>query len=454
MKKSKAMAEVRKKGNKGGFALSYAKNINGNVGKSNIQTHLTGKDIIYEVRTGATAPADSVITQVVQLNPQTVLEGTRLRQFAPLFQRYRFTKFTLRYLPVVNVEYIGSAIAAYMADPTQELSGSGLSLIQNVTQLPFRGIFSCWKQGVFTVKPSDMVTAPGMKFCCDPTEEADNVEVYQGKLYFISDNLTTANTLYGRWELDWGVEFYDPIITKAFNSTYYIFNSDTNVGQSSPWGQNQSGAYIGDNTLATLSYNGTNSVLTFPDNGQYLVEVYYPGSSSTGLTSSSVVTPSTGTTVTQTYIAYTNAQTGKYWRINVVAPDNGNIAVHDTAGTHNGSVTIEVLKIGSGPSPSAPLVESRKTLSRKVAELEKRLSAILSITPPSFPSFPGIQLTGESQTSTAVIGEMTDGNNPPKAIVVMESSSTSNGPVVVDAMSRKKNRKVKKRCDSEDDYEA
>lgn len=437
------MAKARTQGNKGGFALSYAKNVKQNVGRSNIQSHLTGKDIIYEVRTGGTPYTGAQITQIVNLNPNTVLAGTRLRQFAPLFQRFRFTKFVLRYLPVVNVEYVGSAIAAYVADPTQDLSGTDLSLVQSVTQLPFRGIFNCWKEGTFSVKPSDMVTAPGMKFCCDPTEESDNVETYQGKLYFVSDNLTSANTLYGRWELDWGVEFYDPIITKAFNSTYVNFNSNTTVGQSSPWGTAWDGINLtGDPSLATLSSDGSNSIITFPDNGQYIVSIYYPSTSSTGLTSSSTL--NTSGTISYSYVAYTNAQTGKMWRINVTVGDNGYLACSDSSGNHVGYAVILVVRIGPGPNATT-LSASKKMLAKKVADLEEKLARVLSmVTPPSFPSFPGIQLTGENQTSTSVVGEITDGNSPVKTVVYQESSSTSCGPVVVDALSKKKKKKAKK----------
>lgn len=449
-KQPKVAKKVSKRS--GGMALSYAQNVSPSVGKSNIQSHLTGKDIIYEVRTGAAPYAGALVTLVVNLNPNTILAGTRLRQFAPLFQRFRFTKFVLRYLPVVNVEYIGQAICAYVADPTQDLTGTDLSLVQNVTQLAFKGMFNCWKGGTFSVRPSDMVTAPGMKFCCDPTEEADNVETYQGKLYFISDNLTTANTLYGRWELDWGVEFYDPIITKALNATFLVFNSNTATGQSSPWGQASSGNYIGDSSLATLSYSGTDSVLTFPDNGEYLIEVYYPGSASTGLTSSSTIAAGTGGTIVSSYIAYTNAQTGKFWRVDAVVPDNGTVLCHDSAGTHSGAVTIEVLRIGPGPAASLAQA-SKKSLSKKIASLEDQLNRVLkmvgqtgaqAVVPPPFPSYPGIQLAGEAQSSTSVVGEISDGNNPLKTVVVEESESSAIGPEIVGAPVEKKKRKMKK----------
>jgi hypothetical protein len=356
--------------------------------------------------------------------------------------RFRFTKFILKYIPVVNVEYVGSACVGYVADPTQDLSGVDLSLMQNLTQLDFKGVFNCWQKGSFSVKPSDMVAAPGMKYCCDPTEESDNVETYQGKLYFVSDNLTTANTLYGRWELDWGVEFYNPIITKAFNSTVFFFNADTNVGQSSPWGRSISAPILGDPSLVTLTYSGTDSVLTFADNGQYYVTVYYPGSLCTGMTASSTL-GGTATSVSS-FIAYTGAQTGKVWNISCTVSDNGTLTCHDSAGTHAGFPVIQITRVGPGPNALTAAKASKKQLTRELAELKAQVASMIKmVTAPSFPSFPSIQLTGESQTSTSVVGEITDGNGPPKAIVIEESASTSYGPVVVDALSKKKQTKKK-----------
>ena len=443
--------------------LSKAQKLANNIGKSNIQTCISGKDIIYEVQTGATTFTSAVITSVVNISPLTLLSGTRLQQFAPLFQRYRFKKFILRYLPIVNVQYNGNACVAYMADPTQELSGSGLPLMQSLTQMAFRSVVPCWRSGSFSVKASDMVFAAGAKYCCDPTEESDSVEKYQGTLYFISDNLVTVNTLYGRWELDWEVEFYDPIITKANNGTYLFGGSSSDCGLSKPWGSSMS-TLLGDASLATLSTNGTDSLLTLPDNGQYFLTVYYPlTAGGAGLTNSTVTSNSVGITFISGVVQYCDAQVGKLWVYQFYATDGAVLAVHDTSGTHpSGSARLFLCKVGPGQLPSA--LNSKKALGRKISELEKKLEALTFwhstveksspfslFSPPPFPAYPSPQVVeGTAQSSTETVGVITDGNSPPKDVEILSSASSAIGPLIAPVLKKKKKLTFVQASDEED----
>ena len=430
--------------------MSYAKSMGKKIGHSTINTCISGNDIIYEVAT-TTAITTPVIMGSLNVSPSSLLGGSRISQFAPLFQRYRFKRFNLTYKPVVNVQYNGDVVLGYVADPTQELSGTGLALLQSDTQLSFKAVIPCWKNGGLSIRPSDMTTAPGMKFCCDPTEEADDVERYQGRLYFIADNLNSANTTYGRWFLDWEVEFYDPIITKANNGTVFYGGTTPDAALAKPFGSAINLVIAGDPSVFSLSANGTDNVLTFPDNGDYLIQfVYLVGTGGAALTSSSTIAISAGSTVTTAIVETCLTATAKTWWIRISCADNAQLTIHDTSGTHptsDGRIT--VMRFGPGVVPGA--LTSKKALARQLREFSEQLSKLmtyqLSLTPPSFPTFPGLQGPAESQTSSSAVAEISDGNSPTKTVVWSENSSTSIGTldVVAAAAAKAKKKQLKKR---------
>lgn len=432
----KKMRSAKKGGAKGkGTAVSYASNVGKKLGKNTIQTKISGSDILYEVRTGNPAINDAYIAKVIPISPATVLSGSRLNQFAPLYQRFRFTKFHLKYKPLVSTSFTGNVAVGYVADPSQEIAGTGLTLMQEVAELPFRHVGLPWKSGALNIKASDMVPAPGMKFTCDPTEEADNIEVYQGRLFFVYDNLTTTNTLYGRWELDWTVEFYDPIITKANNSAFLRGTGTGDPTDAHPWGEGFQ-ALQGDSDLAKVGLSqSNNTMVTFLNNGQYLIYAFYPNTTGgAGLSSTTNYTLSNGCVMTSSYVFPTGGGTGKFWRYSIWAVDNGTLTLSDTAGQTHPDNGPDILILRIGPYPITNSLTSKKKMAKEIQEL-KQMVLSLSLqskgqqaTPP-FPPFPGIQGTGHAQTVTSIVGEIVDHNNPPKFISIESASSTSIGPI-------------------------
>lgn len=431
-KKKKKPLKKRSSGSKG-TPFSYAENLSKSVGKINYRTTISGTDILYEVRTGATAPADALIQQVIPVNPRTLMPGSWLGQFAPLFQRFRFKRFNLRYKPIANVEYIGDVGVGYVADPNQEISGTGLTLMQAVTELGEENRVTglCYEKCNLRLDPKQMVVAPGTKYSTNPDEEDDEVEAYQGRLFFITDNLTAANTLYGRWIVDWTIEFYNPITDKANNVVFAQFQSTPDPAQAHPWGTSWSLVY-GDSSIVTMQTDATDNVLSFPLNGVYQVSAFYPGNGGAGLTATSVQ----GGTVTgvTSYINYCGAQVGKFWSYQFTATDGAIFTIHDTAGTHpTGVCAIKITRIA--PGPNEPLVLSRKAMARQMKEFEQKIKYLMSIRPessesiPSYPSFPGVQFPDNVQTATYATATITDGNGPPKQVVYESASSTSTGTI-------------------------
>jgi len=82
-----------------------------------------GSDLITTVQTadGGQNPGDLLVTQVIS---PSALPNSRLAQFAPLFQRYRFEDIRFRYVPIANSTQSGQLMGYADFDPDNDLEAN------------------------------------------------------------------------------------------------------------------------------------------------------------------------------------------------------------------------------------------------------------------------------------------------------------------------------------------
>ncbi len=408
-----------------------AKGMRGTLAKERV--HERGDDIIYVVSTGATPPTIAQVLGAYYVNPLALLSGTRVAALSALYQKFRFTKFRLVWEPELATTFSGRVWAVYMANPNDELPGTGTRLLQELTNLPYKLLTPAMgglelKDRQFSVAPSAMVNSPGQKYITDVENSSEFLDCYQGRLLFGCDGPLVANTTYGTWKLDWGVEFYDPIANPSLNAGVVQYLMTADAGQSKPFGSAPASVIFGDPAVASVGLNPTSTAnaVTPGDEGSYNLIAYYPApSGGAGLTSSSTIAAvGSGVTINNSDVAYEYAQTGKRWAINFTCSSQNAtgtqnyITVLDSAGTHPSTAcVVTIIKY----RPLVPLPKNEKArrqaalerdeFRNKIALLEKRLSAptplgpVLEISEQSTTESGG-QAPPTTTTTTALVSQL------------------------------------------------
>lgn len=376
-----------------GAPASYAVAEPRKTGKMKLTHVEKGSDIVYSFSVAGSGPTVATTTASFYVNPLTLLSGTRLQVFATLFQKYRFTKFELVWEPELSVTFSGRVFSYYLANPELEYTYTGTRLLQKLTQNPSY-LGPCYKPGRYSIPPSAMQNAKGQKYVIDPENSDELIDCYAGRLFFGFDGPATPNTTYGTWRLNWAIELYDAISEPTLNASVVQFLSDDQPSQTHPWGTSVSSVVFGDPGLAYLTPGGATSILSFPEDGNYFVEIHYPSTTGgAGLTSSSTIqtTPGGIPGGAATNVLYESAQTGKRWTLNftVVNTVPGGVAPYitcqDSAGTHPDSpALITVIRyqatvaLTKGQKLRAAALGLEEEQAKAIRELEQKLANLQS----------------------------------------------------------------------------
>lgn len=209
--------------------LRSAKSMDGN-----IVDVITGTDLIATVSSAALGneAGDLLITQLIS---PTQFESSRLRQFASLYQRYRFKKIRFVYEPIANATQSGQLVGYADFDPDNEiLSNSAVNVSfavahqgQQITQIWEPAVFDMSQVGTFT----DLYSEPG-------GSSSDPRLSIQGIFYLIAASVLPANIALGNVYIDYEVEFSIPFLEQASGtlafSTSYLTDVHFEVSGASP----------------------------------------------------------------------------------------------------------------------------------------------------------------------------------------------------------------------------
>lgn len=153
---------------------------------------LEGTDLLATVSTTTADPGDVLFEQL--LNP-SAFGSTRLAQFAPLYQRYRFEKLEVFYEPTQPSTAAGQLLGFSDYDPTVQLLPSDPQNLPRGAAHQGQAINQVWEPAVYS-----MAAAPTYTDLYTDTTGEDARLTYQGVFYLLAatalGNLGALGNLY------------------------------------------------------------------------------------------------------------------------------------------------------------------------------------------------------------------------------------------------------------------
>jgi len=172
---------------------------------------LTGSDLLYIYSTTSAVTTIGNVITTADLNPlSSAWANTRLKQFAPLFQKFKFEKCVFRYTPAVGETTNGQFCAYVSSDANSDLSslaGTTAAIQVVLAQQGHREWQSADEMTVALPTPKTdkeyyMAPAGG-------GVTTDKRLYAQGKLHFLNMAALGASTTFGSIEVDYVVELID-----------------------------------------------------------------------------------------------------------------------------------------------------------------------------------------------------------------------------------------------------
>jgi len=165
---------------------------------------LKGTELLADISTGATGALKGDILTRILLNPSN-FPKTRLAQFAPLYQRYRFRRLSFFYEPIANATQSGQLIGfgdydvdnIINTDSTDNINVAAAHLGQRICQI--------WEDQVFPFGVVDDFTS-----LFTSLTEAEARLIYQGVFYLMAASTLPPNSSLGNLYIAYEVELNIP----------------------------------------------------------------------------------------------------------------------------------------------------------------------------------------------------------------------------------------------------
>ncbi len=406
------------------LSLTYATKLSEKVGRYDrlgSQQRIHGSDYLSDVT--VTGSSGTVVLGSFKLNPLTMLPNSRLSGFAKLFEKYRILSLKVTYKPQSSALTGGNVLVWFEANPEIEWTLQGQELLDAVSALQCREMTPPFTQTTMNVPTKVLTNARGGRWYTNPTYAEDPADTYAGRIYLGVDNLDSGGAsplLFGRFIIEWTLEFYDAQNSTLTSDAFLVCNSTPGTaGQTKPFGTGQEVSY-GDPGLMVLSTDGLKNILAFSTPGVYILDAFSSGTGGAALTNTSTIAAINGNLISN-IIYQAQTQTQKVWRIIVeVLVAGGGFSILDTAGTHpNGAVYLFLARVDN--------VSLTKSQVRRRIE-DDRYNALLAqvraLTLQRSPQKLAPDITTLSSTST-ITGTVVDGNGPTQTVALEESTTYS-----------------------------
>jgi len=182
---------------------------------------LEGTDMIATVSSaeGGTLAGDILLK--LAINPMS-FANTRLRQYAPLYQRYRFTRIRFRYQPIANNLQTGQLLGFCDFDVENQLAGNDPLNLQRGAAHQGQKVVKISESEDFDMGQANTYT--------DLYTNTDGVEPrlsYQGVFYLLASSDIAADLPLGNIYIDYVCEFTIPQLSepKQFTACSYHFQA-------------------------------------------------------------------------------------------------------------------------------------------------------------------------------------------------------------------------------------
>jgi len=174
---------------------------------------LCGTEYIASVSSGASGNLAGDILEAILVSPSSLLQ-TRLNQFAPLYQRYRFAKLAFYYEPTANATQSGQLIGFTDYDVDAPLQGNSADNVSIAAAHLGQAVCQIWEGQTF---PFGVVDDLPMLYTSLEGEE-DRL-IYQGLFYLLAatslGNDLPLGNLYIAYECEFSVPQLAPSLVPA-----------------------------------------------------------------------------------------------------------------------------------------------------------------------------------------------------------------------------------------------
>jgi hypothetical protein len=219
---------------------------------------LCGTELISVVDVASTGNSGDILKRVM-VNPSN-FANTRLVQFAPLFQRYRFRKLLFHYVPIANATVNGQVIGFCSYDVDNILTTDDPVNVQIAAAQIYQRNNQVWEPQTYPAGILDNYTT---LFTNLGTGEARLI--YQIIFYLIAASTIQVGQL-GNIYIEYECEFSIPQLNPIDVSAEAVLGFNGNINgrtPTTPWGSSISVAPVGGvASNITNSYNNTTGVLT------------------------------------------------------------------------------------------------------------------------------------------------------------------------------------------------
>lgn len=185
---------------------------------------LEGTELIGSVNVPAYGAGVGDILFRHLINP-SVFARTRIAQFAPLYQRYRFKKLLFVYEPIANATQSGQIIGFADYDPDNILDSDDVENVQTAAAHYGEKISQVWEARAFRFGVDDV--NDGFTTLYTSTTDAEARLIYQGVFYLIaasdlfkgSPTTTPLGNIYIQYEVEFSIPQLDP---KSTRPEFYV----------------------------------------------------------------------------------------------------------------------------------------------------------------------------------------------------------------------------------------
>jgi hypothetical protein len=177
---------------------------------------LAGTDFIQAVTADSTGnqPGDILFKQ--EISPSVFLE-TRLKQFADLYQRYRFKRIVFLYEPIANATQSGQVLGYADFDVDNQLTLNSPENLSIAAAHQGEAITQIWEPMLFDMGQvftfTDLYTEAGSSESSDPRLSI------QGVFYLIAASVLQGSIPLGNIYVDYEIEFSIPFLSAQVSSS-------------------------------------------------------------------------------------------------------------------------------------------------------------------------------------------------------------------------------------------
>lgn len=164
----------------------------------------------------------------INVNPR-MFAGTKLTNEANTWQKYRFRRFVIEYIPIQGSSVTGSFVGYFTNDPTEPDVG-GVQAVRNAVEHTNSLMFQPFFHSIFAY--TDDPIEEKLLYFCRQTDEGDARLEFQSIFKVVQNVSNVTGTPYGSFIMHYEIDFYYPETVNVIPPVSYptaLFNDSAPV---------------------------------------------------------------------------------------------------------------------------------------------------------------------------------------------------------------------------------